>query len=323
MKFKKLKTLIFIPLVIIHVSPNLYGYEPYQHQLISNSSINLYNKCQKTLESVGTISSDESEQIINANSGEDTSISKAPYRIFNWHFYNSSKESGQEYFPINRSMTGLLHSIENTLKASYEFDPVATGSGLHFIEDVTVPAHVMPVFHGPLAPLIMGGAVGRYDFGLIHDEIDKWEIDVEELESFTDTLSESINNCERLFRAEINIISVSGKTTEIEYDINESPLLYFVDHTSKQTEISYKKLIPGCDISWEWFWNFDYGHDYFNGYRSEWDESMPVSFGDERQISDDCTMTNNNYNSFVFQRHLQAIVSGAAFIAHLKSKGSL
>ena len=114
----------------------------------------------------------EQQSIAENDAGEDTYLSKAPARIFNWHFYSPDKEEEKKYWLVNRSMVGLVRAIERQISTSRRFDSRLAGGALHFIEDVTVPAHVAPVFHGPLPPLILSGPTGRYYPAIIHDPVD-------------------------------------------------------------------------------------------------------------------------------------------------------
>ncbi len=76
--------------------------------------------------------------------------------------------------------------------------------------------------------------------------------------------------------------------------------------------------IPGCALQWRFFWDYDYHHDYFTGYRNEWDERVPIAFGDSGLLTADCKMTQEKYADFVKERHWQAVVSGVAFLAAYK-----
>ncbi len=93
------------------------------------------------------------QEIINGSDIEDTT--KLFERITNWHFYRSEESpiSDRVYCCIRPTSEHLLQKrIDQMLQYSkddkrrYEY----LGRVLHHIQDMSTPAHVLPIYHGPI-----------------------------------------------------------------------------------------------------------------------------------------------------------------------------
>ncbi|CAM3778089.1 hypothetical protein [Parendozoicomonas haliclonae] len=301
-------TIVFAALVA--ASSSTLAYEPEKHHTLAGYSVDLFNACALTLSFESRITLSDKATIQRYDAGEDNFLSKLPRRTFNWHFYNQNKEPEQKHGLINRSMTGLLASLDHNIVHTRTFDPKLAGSALHFIEDVTVPAHVMPVFHGPVLPLLMGGATGHYKPGNIHDQIDGWKIDSNRIEKELSALGIDPLQCQALFEQQ---------------NVSDNPTLTRVQQTATQTLDAVNQPIAECQTPWRWFWDVDYGNTYFTGYRYDWDDNSDATFGETSTLENSCSVKRDDYNDFVFERHLQAIKAGTAFLAYfsqIKGPGS-
>ncbi len=108
-----MKVVYFVLCLELCFSSLSFAYEPGQHQLISSLSVKLYNQCLSDEMYNLFIDDKAALEISDADAGEDTYFSKAPKRVFNWHFYNPHLENRQRYGLINRSMKNMLEDIES------------------------------------------------------------------------------------------------------------------------------------------------------------------------------------------------------------------
>lgn len=122
------------------------------HAVLSNFAIDLFNQCVELGygSSEYLLNQQERQRIVKANLKEDRS--RLLRRSLNWHFYHPQMESRQRIlFFINRSFIPLFNKIEARLsqpELSRNDSLHAIGRAIHFMEDLTVPAHSVPVFHG-------------------------------------------------------------------------------------------------------------------------------------------------------------------------------
>ncbi len=96
------------------------------------------------------------EAMATGTDAEDSNLLTLPQRATNWHFYNRNKKLEPFWF-ANRSLDVIFSKrIEklNALLAEPDADPVAVyeqaGRVLHYIQDMSVPGHVVPAYHAKL-----------------------------------------------------------------------------------------------------------------------------------------------------------------------------
>lgn len=121
-----------------------FGYNKTNHEHITRLAIKLLNQeCQYTF-----INEKEAEAIIAGNISEDHFGFKWLNRLWNQHFYNPRKPEDK---------WERIHSIDVRFEriAKRCFERIGTssyyysiGEVIHHIQDVTNPAHVVPVYHG-------------------------------------------------------------------------------------------------------------------------------------------------------------------------------
>jgi hypothetical protein len=147
------------------------------HPYLTHIAYNIYNECAVELlqdadeknppkENTGDLT-----EIIKANKNED---GLTLTRAMNWHFYNpdlpENRKAFLHYRTFDRTFQGIVDDLKEeslTKKEGYEI----LGRVLHFIEDVTVPAHVVPVYHSFILPIISGKLQS-----VIKDSIDSYEV---------------------------------------------------------------------------------------------------------------------------------------------------
>lgn len=151
----------FVLIVSIAFSPNLSAYSVGNHKKISNIAINLYNKCAVQPASPRwskPLNEAEAFRLVDGSYSEDEDFFD---KGTSWHFYDREGKIGREsilkVFSIlvaEPSMHVRFNELETTavdlvkiesLRSWHLYDPV--GKMAHYLQDVSVPAHVIPIFH--------------------------------------------------------------------------------------------------------------------------------------------------------------------------------
>lgn len=146
---------------------------PDNHRSVTRSAASVYKYCLAQLGSTDSL--DEGMQTIIEFSGQED-ISPLLKRYFNWHFFdayrNDEKNAMGRYFTgarkslhyvFSERADTLVEALEKRREdAIHEF----TGRLLHYIQDVTVPAHVAPIFHYKFL---------LYDLADYFDEMPEWK----------------------------------------------------------------------------------------------------------------------------------------------------
>ncbi|MCL6271624.1 hypothetical protein M3P05_17035 [Sansalvadorimonas sp. 2012CJ34-2] len=275
-----LKRSVLILAAGVFFSSNLSAYNPAIHRELATFAMVKVLK----LSSFPEPHAELAEIAASEDAGEDTSVRACVQRITNWHFYNPHKENRQRCswlgLTIDRSMTSLvLQRQQDLLQALQKPDllfrdfALVYGRCMHFIEDVTVPAHVTPVFHGPALP---GRASGYTWPAIIRDPFDGYPVNMAELERQWQELQDDSALLEHIWNIHelpglIQGLSMmpAGHTLNTDIDINQSPVLYCVDLVARLT---LARLPPPRDAS-RTYWNEDIGHEYFQGYGASFDDS--------------------------------------------------
>ncbi len=125
-----------------------------KHPDVTRSALTVYSDCLKTSGDQDFLNPGEQE-IIRFSGEEDTS--PLLKRWFNWHFFDAYKDDsshamGRHFSGARKSMHHIFSEhAENLLEAITLQKPERiyelTGRILHYMQDVTVPAHVAPIFH--------------------------------------------------------------------------------------------------------------------------------------------------------------------------------
>jgi hypothetical protein len=140
--------LILKIILILMLASSCHAFEPERHELISNSAASLYKACtghaipEELLSAFAQGTADEDERGLT--------------RALNWHFYNNGHRIGRYWkfiFYCNGSNEKIYHRRVQTLdglfasKSSAIKIYAATGRVAHHIQDMSVPPHVMPIYH--------------------------------------------------------------------------------------------------------------------------------------------------------------------------------
>ena len=136
-----MKNVLFIVLLYLPLSGMAYNIK--NHERITRKAIELLNKKY----GANYITGYEAKQIIRGNLSEDKFNSKWLIRPFNQHFYNPLKE--KQYWKRNKSIDRRFEKLQRNFtgrvnKSKYYY---SIGEIIHHLQDETVPAHVVPIFH--------------------------------------------------------------------------------------------------------------------------------------------------------------------------------
>lgn len=127
-----------------NLTENELTYSKRNHAIITQYAINFLNKKY----GANFITKTEAKQIIKGNLSEDHFGKKWLIRLWNQHFYNplKSKSNWKRSKSIDvrfERIAKRLFRKRNSKKINY-----LIGEIIHHIQDVTNPAHVVPVYHG-------------------------------------------------------------------------------------------------------------------------------------------------------------------------------
>lgn len=142
-----MKKLLFILSCIWGLRANSYNID--NHKQLSALSFELLDFCQLDFNL-------DPQELINFSGLEDSSPHHASFftRLANWHFYTDSKKEDQ--WIIAKLIRRDFWKRWNNLMEEYQLNSTdkkersaLAGAIVHYIQDVSNPAHIAPVYHGP------------------------------------------------------------------------------------------------------------------------------------------------------------------------------
>ncbi|WP_372871164.1 hypothetical protein [Shewanella sp.] len=287
-------------LLLFIISPAALAYEPSEgHRPLTQSAFEVLERCNIPLDT------ELKQQVMAGNLAMDMGAGKLPatlmdsnpakalypmkVRIHNWHFYHPDKTSDAQRLSgkTDMSMARLWQAgVTGLTEADSSQQGYYLGALIHLIQDVTVPAHTVPVYHGPkiiawkreFAPLVSYLGLSFRGLFSISDPIDNWPVspitgihcpDPVRLTSDL-TLGDSLNQLR--------------------------------DATARQTLAALAVPMAGCNQRWGIFWQQDIGHKYFSGYNQQ---LKPMDkMGDFSIENQRCTP---DYQGFVAGRQKAAV----------------
>ena len=226
---------IFILLTIAYVfNVNSYAISKDIHESVTQKAIVAYQDCTKQL-GVNDSLTDGVITIAKATKWEDEWPLLSRY--FNWHFYDAYKDDKEHsmklsatgarkslHYIYNDRADSLVDALHNKTKEDiFEY----TGRLIHYVQDMTVPAHVAPIYHYKFLYL---------DESDYFDEMTEWK---------TSSFTADSNTCK-------------FETTDI--DKLKEQLNTILDNTAKKTR---KRIASTIDVTkehalykktWEVFW---------------------------------------------------------------------
>lgn len=305
-----------IMIISIILSVNiLFAYEAEtNHSTLSKIALKKYDNC---FPNKNLFNKKESNRIIQGNVSMDkgldanlfeqlrlrhNSVFSLTGRPFNWHFYNQKKEESSRIFLIEQSHERLWEKLKKGLvKNKYQYDKLLfLGGIIHLLEDLTVPAHVIPVYHGPTSAKILGPKrikpLVTYMQEL--DEEHKHKIK-DKIDSFK--ITQEFKN--KIY-ADTSICSNINTEFESIEKLREQTVNFVLNELEKE--------IPKCKgTKWHDFWTKSKKGEYFGRYNIN--DGKNVLFGEEgKLITENGKVCNfekkdKRYKDFVSILHKKAI----------------
>jgi len=299
------------------LTSNTYAYKPDAvHEPLLNTALTIYNECFPG-DTMYSIDEDAKDRVIAGDRAMDEGLNfnifdmfslrgekifSKTKRPFNWHFYNPNKQKQSHVGLVEQSHINLFEGLKAGLKSNDKnYNKLLFIGGLiHLIEDLSVPAHVVPVYHGPtiikligknrLKPLVTYMQEYKDEYKLmIDDKIDSMPVDTK---SILDKLLHDNLLC--------NDIDTNTETLE-EIRLN----------TANKTLSILKKEIPSCpNVTWQEFWIQPKSDEYFGRYNIKNNNPLFGEAGLMRaQNGSTCQFEENDsrYKDFVYSLHLNAV----------------
>jgi hypothetical protein len=130
-----------------------WSYAPKTHRQLVQEAVKDFKVCIDHLQlRAAPFSADESEEIESGNLWEDYNLWR---KFTNWHFYHPSKDLGVGWLGIGH---GSLGPRFQELQSADPKKLAVIGALSHYLQDVTNPAHVVPIYHG------IGDSFDNFDF---------------------------------------------------------------------------------------------------------------------------------------------------------------
>jgi len=320
----RFRIFLLISAFSIFMFKDVHAYSVKNHMILTVLAVEAYNHCGKIMpekpRGFEKIRPLEKYRLVNGNISEDED--KAG-KLKRWHFYDRAGQLGRDSIVNIFGFSGLietpsLHARFDQLEIRADkqgafveshrrwrlYDVV--GAMMHYIQDVTVPAHVVPIFH---PKNFLGDAFDRYEVRASDyrgEDIDRLEATEEFLSQF-DALK-----CRRVFR-------------EAERSYNQ-----ILNALADETYLTLENKIPDSPLTWsEAFWDRkrnsrgfgDYGRagNRF-GKRKSCLKKKDVPEINRDACGDRLQVIKAVYDQFSGEQHLAAIEGSMRAIALLQSR---
>lgn len=150
-----MKTIFVITLSIALFSGNnLYAFDGSVHNQITLAAVKVFNDCLKfdpELKPIHEIDDKLSKLVANKNKNEDGTLFTYQIRFGNWHFYNTNNtlDDGWPRHFFDEIFDKKITYLNQALLSGRPVDDlyVKAGSVMHYVQDVSSPPHVAPVYH--------------------------------------------------------------------------------------------------------------------------------------------------------------------------------
>ena len=264
-----MKKLLFL---LMGFAAELHSYDSNIHQQLTFLAAKQYSKCAETQQGLYRPSALDVRYLVRANVAQ----SDAGFfsRMFRWNYYSpESQDQKDVLWVIETRFQGhyrsLLRQIELGDKAEDRLK--AVGRVISYLQDVTSPPRVVPVFTGRW---------WRFSFS---DRFDRFPVDPGAIDE------RLVDSCETL-------------------GLDSEDFETLLSSTANTTISAIKENIAGYPVTWEAFWSFgeksgDFGEYGIAGNQFGKRSSFRCS-DDER-----CLLLEDDplYQEFALQRHVEAV----------------
>lgn len=293
------------------------------HVPLTSLSIGLYNTCFPS--NVTYQSTDARKRLIQGNRGMDkgkwdmyrhlqlsraekkgltgVSVFRLAHRVKNWHFYNPDRADLSRKDTVEQSFIRLWQELREGFSSNSGMSRLLFLGGLiHLVEDVSVPAHSIPVYHGPSA---IPALEQEYLKSLVRYMRKARRVRNGQIKDPIDWIGPDENRLAEILLPGPEFCAAVENSRESPEEIR--------DRLFRTVQELLQTPIPGCvDAAWSDFWTMPEGRDYFGRYNIA--DGRPM-FGEAGTVHSmggaACTMKELDvrYSEFVLELHRAAIIA--------------
>ena len=249
-----------------------WSYESDIHQQLTFLAAKQYSKCSEVKDGVYQPSALDVRYLVRANIAQaDAGFFS---RMFRWNYYSASEQDQRDVLWVIETRfqshyRNLLRDVE--LGDHLEARLRAVGRVMSYLQDVTSPARVVPVYTGRW---------WRFSFS---DRFDRFPLDGDAIDE------RLVGSCERTNSGSEDFESLLTKTAQ-------------------KTIQAIKQDISGYPVTWQAFWSFAEDERDFGEYGvagNQFGKRSSFKCGDEER----CLLLENDplYKEFALQRHVHAV----------------
>ena len=264
-----MKKLLFL---LMGFAAELHSYDSDIHQQLTFLAAKQYSKCAETQEGLYRPSALDVRYLVRANVAQaDAGFFS---RMFRWNYYSPNPQDQKDVlWVIETRFQGhyrsLLRQVELGDKAEDRLK--AVGRVISYLQDVTSPPRVVPVFTGRW---------WRFSFS---DRFDRFPVDADAIDE------RLVDSCDRL-------------------ELGSEDFETLLSTTANTTISAIKESIAGYPVTWEAFWSFgeksgDFGEYGIAG--NQFGKRSSFRCADDER----CLLLEDDplYQEFALQRHVEAV----------------
>ena len=264
-----MKKLLFL---LMGFAAELHSYDSDIHQQLTFLAAKQYSKCAETQQGLYRPSALDVRYLVRANVAQaDAGFFS---RMFRWNYYSPESQDQKDVLWVietrfQRHYRSLLRQIELGNKAEDRLK--AVGRVISYLQDVTSPPRVVPVFTGRW---------WRFSFS---DRFDRFPVDADAIDE------RLVDSCDRL-------------------ELGSEDFETLLSTTANTTISAIKERIAGYPVTWEAFWSFgeksgDFGEYGIAG--NQFGKRSSFRCADDER----CLLLEDDplYQEFALQRHVEAV----------------
>ncbi len=263
-------------LVLMHLglSAPVRAYDAEIHQQLTFIAARQLNRCMQADSRVPLLSALETRYIAKANVAQaDPNVF---VRMFRWPYYNRADQTNRSTLGVidtrfHDHFKALLRDMEEANSRRQQLREL--GRVINYVQDVSSPAHAVPVYTGRWWRLSMG------------DRFDRYRLRSERVESAAQSL------CGALLPMPVSLSAVLADAAQ-------------------ETIYAVQGPITGFPATWESYWKLAQNEDEFGEYGragNSFGERTEFRCGAEER----CLLLENDplYEEFAQQRHVSAVLA--------------
>lgn len=266
----------------IFAIPGVWAYEAKIHQQLTFIAARQFNNCAHDDEALPRFSALDTRYIVRAN--VEQADSGVFTRMFRWNYYNREDQRGRSFWGIidtrfHNHFDSLIESSQSEVQRERRLKSL--GRILNYVQDVTSPARVVPVY------------TGRWWRFSVSDRFDRYRLDADDVERAV------VGLCAMLTNPEVQFEDLLKQVASSTLDAVRTP-------------------IEGFPATWEAYWRFADDEGEFGDYGpagNNFGDRTQFRCGQQR-----CLLLKNDplYRSFATQQHIAAVIATMQAMALLQ-----